>query len=163
MLQFWADAFRRDWIKAAGYEKAHLCRSGLSNRKGLLRTILADGECFTLESELAVYRCTSGRAEVGQGHRGVVGRFGSEYHVTVAAEMDTYPKYAPWVFVDPHIAGTNERGKLCSDVGCRSGSKLVDVIGPVVAQIEGAGSVSRTPSLAEKTVVRLLRCCRALR
>ena len=43
---------------------------------------------------------------------GVVARSGCEYQVTVTAEMDTYPKYAPWVFVDPHIAGANERGKV---------------------------------------------------
>jgi hypothetical protein len=38
------------------------------------------------------------------GFRGIVARSGSEYRVTVAAEMDMYPKYQPWVYVTPTIA-----------------------------------------------------------
>ena len=50
------------------------------------------------------------------GFRGVVARYGSEYRVTVAAEMDMYPKYQPWVFVTPTSLGAREDGKLCVDV-----------------------------------------------
>jgi hypothetical protein len=41
------------------------------------------------------------------GFRGIVARSGSLYRVTVAAEMDMYPRYVPWVFVDPPVAGAN--------------------------------------------------------
>jgi hypothetical protein len=40
----------------------------------------------------------------------VVARAGSQYHV--AAEMDFYPRYLPWAFVIPSIAGAREDEKL---------------------------------------------------
>src|SRR5712691_491848 len=49
------------------------------------------------------------RADVAPA-RGIVSRSGSAYHVTVAAEMDMYPKLPPWVFVSPAIAGAREMG-----------------------------------------------------
>lgn len=51
------------------------------------------------------------------GFRGIVARAGCEYRVMVAAEMDVFPKFAPWVFVTPAVPGTREDGKLCLDVG----------------------------------------------
>jgi len=39
------------------------------------------------------------------GFRGIVSRLGRAYHVTVAAEMDMYPRFQPWVFVTPTIPG----------------------------------------------------------
>jgi hypothetical protein len=50
------------------------------------------------------------------GFRGVVARARYEYRVTVAAEMDLYPKYLPWAFVTPSIAGAREDGKLSLDL-----------------------------------------------
>ena len=49
------------------------------------------------------------------GFRGIVARSGAEYRVTVAAEMDFYPKHQPWVFLTPTILGACESGKLCVD------------------------------------------------
>jgi hypothetical protein len=46
------------------------------------------------------------------GFRGIVARSGSEYHVTVAAEMDMYPKYQPWAYVTPTLPDSNADGKL---------------------------------------------------
>ena len=50
------------------------------------------------------------------GFRGVVARSGFEYRVMVAAEMDFYPKYLPWAFVTPSVAGAREDGKLLIDL-----------------------------------------------
>jgi hypothetical protein len=44
--------------------------------------------------------------------RGIVSRSASIYNITVAAEMDMYPKYVPWVFVTPTILGAREDGKF---------------------------------------------------
>jgi hypothetical protein len=59
------------------------------------------------------------------------------YNVTVAAEMDLYPKYVPWVFVTPTISGAREDGKLCVDLGWRRDSTFADVIEAVIAFIDG--------------------------
>jgi len=55
-----------------------------------------------------------------------------------------YPKYAPWVFVMPTTLGAREDGKLCVDVGWSSGSTFADVIGPVIAHIDGTCRESDT-------------------
>lgn len=69
--------------------------------------------------------------------RGIVARSGVEYRVSVAAEMDMYPKYSPWVFVTPTILGVHKDGKLCVDVSWSSEtSQFADVIGAVVAYVE---------------------------
>jgi hypothetical protein len=34
----------------------------------------------------------------------------------VAADMDFYPRYLPWAFVTPFIAGAREDGKLSIDL-----------------------------------------------
>jgi hypothetical protein len=59
------------------------------------------------------------------GFRGVVARAGCEYYVTVAAEMDFYPKYLPWAFVTPSNAGAHEDGKLLIDMPWDWGSILL--------------------------------------
>jgi hypothetical protein len=57
--------------------------------------------------------------------------------VSVAAEMDMYPKHRPWVFVTPTILGAHENGKLCVDVAWSAEiSRFADVIGAVIAQVE---------------------------
>lgn len=71
------------------------------------------------------------------GFCGIVARSGCEYRVTIAAEMDMYPKYMPWVYIAPAIAGATADGKLCLDVGWSSDSTFVDVLGVVVLYIEG--------------------------
>jgi hypothetical protein len=71
------------------------------------------------------------------GFRGIVARSGCEYRVTVAAEMDMYPKYVPWAFIEPNVEGANADGRLCVDVGWRRDSTFADVIGAVVLYIEG--------------------------
>ena len=78
------------------------------------------------------------------GFRGIVARSGREYRVTVAAEMDMYPKYVPWVFVTPTILGARDDGKLCLDVSWSSGSTFADVIGAVIAYIDGTCKESDT-------------------
>ncbi len=57
----------------------------------------------------------------------------------VAAEMDFYPKYLPWAFVTPYVAGAREDGKLLIDLPWdQEESRFVDVIGALVLYIEGA-------------------------
>ncbi len=56
--------------------------------------------------------------------------------MTAAAEMDMYPKYAPWVYITPTIAGATADGKLCLDVGWHRDSRFAGVIGAVVLHIE---------------------------
>jgi hypothetical protein len=59
--------------------------------------------------------------------------------VTVAAEMDMYPKYLPWVFITPTILGAREDGRISLDGSwSRETSRIVDVIGATVLYIEGA-------------------------
>jgi hypothetical protein len=61
-----------------------------------------------------------------------VSRAGCEYRVTVAAEMDVYPRFQPWVFVTPTIVGAREDGKLCVNVAWSPAtSRLADVVGEV--------------------------------
>jgi hypothetical protein len=73
------------------------------------------------------------------GFRGVVARSGLEYRVMVAAEMDFYPKYLPWAFVTPSVAGAREDGKLLIDLPWNQNvSRFVDVIEAVIAYIEMA-------------------------
>ena len=64
-------------------------------------------------------------------------RFGCQYRVTVAAEMDMFPKYVPWVFIEPHVEGANANGKLAVAVDWSPDSTFADVIGAVVLYIEG--------------------------
>jgi hypothetical protein len=72
-----------------------------------------------------------------------VSRAGCEYRVTVAAEMDMYPKYQPWVFVTPRILGARVDGKLCVDVTWSAEiSRFADVIGRVALYIEGVCGAS---------------------
>ena len=64
-------------------------------------------------------------------------RAGCEYRVTVAAEMDMYPKYQPWVFVTPPVAGANADGKLSVDVSWSpEGSRFAGVVGAVIAHVD---------------------------
>ena len=58
------------------------------------------------------------------------------YNVTVAAEMDLYPKYVPWVFTEPHVEGANADGKLRIDVGWQRDSRFADVIGALIAYFD---------------------------
>jgi hypothetical protein len=79
--------------------------------------------------------------------RGIVARSGCEYRVTVAAEMDMYPKYMPWVYITPCVAGARDDGKLRIDVGWQGDSTFADLIGAdligaVVLYIEGVCGVS---------------------
>lgn len=70
------------------------------------------------------------------GFRGIVARAGFEYKVTVAAEMEFYPKVHPWVFVTPVISASNANGNLCLDVGWNPQSTFAEVIGAVITHIE---------------------------
>ncbi len=77
------------------------------------------------------------------GFRGIVSRAGCEYRVTVAAEMDFYPKHQPWVFVTPTILGARENGKLSVDVVWSSEiSRFADVIRAVVAHVENVSRIA---------------------
>ena len=70
------------------------------------------------------------------GFRCVVVRAGCEYEVMVAAEMDFYPRYLPWAFVTPSIAGAREDGKLLIDLPWDGESaRFANVIGAVVLYI----------------------------
>ena len=61
----------------------------------------------------------------------------------VAAEMDFYPKYLPWAFVTPSVAGAREDGKLLIDLPWDGeASRFADVIGAVVLYIEEAKQTS---------------------
>jgi hypothetical protein len=64
------------------------------------------------------------------GFRGVVARSGCVYDVMVAAEMDFYPRYLPWAFVTPSVAGAREDGKLLMDLYWdREETRFGDVMG----------------------------------
>jgi len=53
--------------------------------------------------------------------------------------MDMYPKYQPWVFVTPVVAGANTEGKLCLDLPWHPGTSLfADVVESVIRHIEVA-------------------------
>jgi hypothetical protein len=98
-------------------------------------------ECRLVEERFSLFRPF---AEVPFfGFRGLVARSGSEYRVSVAAEMDMYPKYQPWVFVTPTILGAREDGKICIDVTWSTQtSRFVDEIGRVALYIEGVCGAS---------------------
>ena len=83
------------------------------------------------------------------GFRGIVSRSGCAYRVTVAAEMDMYPKDVLWVFVTPPIAGATADGKLCLDVGWHCDSTFADVVGVTVTYIEGVCGAVNIPELPE--------------
>jgi hypothetical protein len=59
-------------------------------------------ECRLVEDLFSLFRAFAEAPFFG--FRGIVARSGSEYRVTVVAEMDMYPKYEPWVYVTPTIA-----------------------------------------------------------
>jgi len=98
-------------------------------------------ECRLVEERFSLFRAFG---EVPFfGFRGVVARSGSEYHVTVAAEMDRYPKYQPWVFFTPTILGAGEDGKLCVDVSWNPGTFMfADVIGAAIVHVEAVQGAS---------------------
>jgi len=92
-------------------------------------------ECRLVEERFSLFRSFAELPFLG--FRGIVARSGSEYRVTVAAEMDMYPKYQPWVFVTPPVAGANADGKLSVDVSWSpETSRFADVVGPVIAHVE---------------------------
>src|ERR1700674_5214854 len=92
-------------------------------------------ECRLVEERFSLFRPFAELPFFG--FRGIVARAGSEYRVTVAAEMDMYPKYQPWVVVTPTILGAREDGKLSLDVSWSpEGSRFADVIGAVIAHVE---------------------------
>ena len=98
-------------------------------------------ECRLVEERFSLFRSFAETPFFG--FRGVVSRAGCEYHVTVAAEMDMYPKYLPWAFVTPCIAGAREDGKLSIDLPWdRAASFFADVIGAVIMYIEAAHQIS---------------------
>lgn len=73
----------------------------------------------------------------------MVSRAGCEYRVTVAAEMDLYPKHQPWVFVTPTILGARENGKLLVDTpwDVRT-SRFADVVRAVIAHVENVSRIA---------------------
>lgn len=77
------------------------------------------------------------------GFRGIVARGGCAYRVMVAAEMDMYPTFAPWVYVTPTLPGASADGKVCIDDQWQpETSTFASVIAVVIAQVETAhGSV----------------------
>jgi hypothetical protein len=98
-------------------------------------------ECRLVEERFSLFRAFAEAPFFG--FRGIVSRAGCEYRVTVAAEMDMYPKYQPWVFVTPRILGARVDGKLCVDVTWSAEiSRFADVIGRVALYIEGVCGAS---------------------
>jgi hypothetical protein len=91
-------------------------------------------ECRLVEERFSLFRPFAEAPFFG--FRGVVARFGCEYRVTVAAEMDMYPKYVPWVYIAPPISGAAADGKLCVDVGWHRDSTFADVIGALIVYID---------------------------
>jgi hypothetical protein len=91
-------------------------------------------ECRLVEDHFSLFQSFAEAPFFG--FRGIVSRSGSVYNVTVAAEMDVYPKYVPWVFVTPTILGAREDGKLCVDVGWHRDSTFADVIGTSITYID---------------------------
>src|SRR5216683_6702413 len=94
-------------------------------------------ECLLVEERFSLFRAFAEPPFLG--FRGVVARSGCEYHVTVAAEMDFYPRYLPWAFVTPRVAGAREDGKLLVDLHWDSeSSRFVDMIGAVLDSVSQA-------------------------
>src|SRR6266852_4677857 len=92
-------------------------------------------ECRLVEERLSLLRSFTEAPFFG--FRGIVSRAGCEYRVTVAAEMDMYPRFQPWAFVTPTILGAREDGKLSVGVAWSPvTSRLADVIGAVIAHVE---------------------------
>ena len=84
-------------------------------------------ECLLVEERFSLFRSFAEAPFFA--FRGVVARAGYKYRVMVAAEMDFYPKYVPWVFVEPRLAGAREDGKLAIDLlWDREASGFADVI-----------------------------------
>ncbi len=93
-------------------------------------------ECRLVEERFSLFQAFAEAPFFG--FRGIVSRAGCEYRVSVAAEMDMYPRYQPWVFVTPTILGAREDGKISLDGSwSRETSRIVDVIGTTVLYIEG--------------------------
>ena len=69
-------------------------------------------ECRLVEERFSLFRAFAEPPFLG--FRGVVARAGCEYQVTVAAEMDFYPRYLPWAFVTPSIAVLVRMGRCLS-------------------------------------------------
>jgi hypothetical protein len=103
-------------------------------------------ECRLVEERFSPFRSFAESPFFG--FRGVVARSGSEYSVTVAAEMDMYPKYQPWVFVTPTILAARENGKLCVDASWDAQSRFADVVESVIRHIEVASRTSPGPGCA---------------
>ena len=98
-------------------------------------------ECRLVEERFSLFRSFAEPPFLG--FRGVVARSGCEYQVTVAAEMDFYPRYLPWAFVTPSIVGAREDGKLFIDLPWDwEASRFADVIGAVITYIEAAHQIS---------------------
>lgn len=98
-------------------------------------------ECRLVEERFSLFRSFAELPFFG--FRGIVSRAGCEYRVMVAAEVDMYPKYQPWVFVTPTILGAREDGKLGVDVTWSTQtSRFVDEIGRVALYIEGVCGAS---------------------
>jgi hypothetical protein len=94
-------------------------------------------ECRLVEERFSLFRAFAEPPFLG--FRGVVARSGFEYRVMVAAEMDFYPRYLPWAFVTPSVAGAREDGKLLIDLPWNQNvSRFVHVIEAVIAYIEAA-------------------------
>jgi hypothetical protein len=92
-------------------------------------------ECRLVEERFSLFRSFAEAPFFG--FRGIVARSGVKYHVSVAAGMDMYPKYQPWVFVTPIILGAREDGKLSVDVSWSpETSRFADVFGAVTAHVE---------------------------
>jgi hypothetical protein len=102
-------------------------------------------ECRLVEERFSLFRAFAEPPFLG--FRGVVARAESEYQVMVAAEMDFYPKYLPWAYVTPSIAGAREDGKLLINLPWDGdASFFADVIGAVVLYIEAASQSSAEAS-----------------
>ena len=102
-------------------------------------------ECRLVEERFSLFRSFAEPPFLG--FRGVVARAGCEYDLMVAAEMDFYPRYLPWAFVTPSIAGARADGKLSIDLPWDGEAFFfAEVIGAVVLYIE----VAQQPS-AEAT------------
>jgi hypothetical protein len=98
-------------------------------------------ECRLVEERFSLFRSFAEAPFFG--FRGIVSRAGCEYRVSVAAEMDMYPKYQPWVFVTPTILGAREDGKICIDVTWSTQtSRFVDEIGAVVGHVENRNRIA---------------------
>lgn len=92
-------------------------------------------ECRLVEERFSLFRSFAEPSFLG--FPGVTARAGCEYRVTVAAEMDFYPQYLPWVFVTPSIGGAREDGKLSLNLAWQCDSSFADVVGVVIQNIEG--------------------------